>query len=235
MRKNKFLTIILLIFTINLCFSQKLKIDFIIKNDSLPKKEKRDFIYLSKETDIKNAKYIGRLKATNKFNYIDMAIYLLRDKAQKKGANSFKFVDFKNSNGINELIIDAYVINDEIKNLNENFLPKNKIYFFGKDNLEKETSEEYFVNNESKKIKSFHYVVIDFETEIKISKGKTLGATLKTKPTENNNLKFINFSGFGASPISSPSGGIGINFSGENIIQMEKDYGLLLTNIYKQE
>ena len=231
----KILTLILMSFAINLCFSQKIKIEYIIKNDSLPKKEKRDFFYLAKETDIANAKYIGRLKATNKFSYIDMAIYLLKDQAQKKGANSFKFVEFKNGNGINELIIDTYVIGDEIKRTNQYNLPKNKIYFFGKDNLEKETIEEYSLNDELKKIKSFHYAIVEFDKPMKIAKGKVFGTTLKVKPNENGDSLFINFSGFGASSTSTPTGGIGIGLSGGNVIQMDSNYGLLLTNIYKQE
>lgn len=235
MKKNKILFFIFLSITVNFCYSQKLKIEFIVKNDSLEKKERNDFIYLAKETDVTNAKYIGRLKATNKFNYINTAIYLLKDKAQKKGANSFKFVDFKNENGINELIIDAYVIDNELKITNQNNLPKNKIYFFGKDNIEKEISEIYFVNDEEKINKSFHYTIIDFDSNMKISKGKTFGMTLNVKPNENKDSMFINFSGFGASTVSLPSGGIGIGFSGGSIIQMDNNYGLLLTNIYKQE
>ena len=230
MKKYKILTILL--FTFHFAFSQLIKVEFLVKNDSLPKKERKDFIYLEKNTDVSNAKYIGRLKVTNKQNSIYMAVYLLKDKAQKKGANSFKFIEFKNENKITELVIDAYVITEEIKIINRNNLPKNKLYFFGKDNIEKQTIEEYSLNDDLKQIKSFHYTIVDFDKEVKIYKGKAFGSSLTLKPSDLNNLQFINFSGFGASSTSMASGGVGLSFSGGSIIEMDADYGLLLTNIF---
>ncbi|MBT0572166.1 hypothetical protein OKE80_03905 [Riemerella anatipestifer] len=232
---KKITILILMSFIINLCFSQKIKIEHVIKNDSLPKREKKDFFYLAKETDITKAKYIGRLKATNKFSYIDMVIYLLKDQAQKRGANSFKFVDFKNKDGINQLVIDVYVIGDEIKKINQDNLPKNNFFFFGKDNLGKEIIEEYSLNDEPRKIKSFHYTVMEFDKPMKVTKGKAFGTSVKVKPNENGDSMFISFSGFGASSISTPSGGIGIGFSGGNVTLMDSNYGFLLTNIYSRE
>lgn len=230
MKKYKILA--LLFFTFHFAFSQIIKVEFLVKNDSLPKKERKDFIYLEKNTDVSNAKYIGRLKVINKQNSIYMAVYLLKDKAQKKGANSFKFIEFKNENNINELVIDAYVINEDIKLINKNNLPKNKLFFFGKDNIEKQTTEEYSLNDDLKQFKSFHYTIVDFDKEVKIYKGKAFGSSLILKPSGSNNLQFINFSGFGASSTSMASGGAGLSFSGGSIIEMDADYGLLLTNIF---
>lgn len=222
----------LLLFSFHFTFSQKIKVEFLVKNDSLPKKERNEFIYLVKNTDVSAAKYIGRLKVTNKLNSMDMAVFWLKDKAQKKGANSFKFIEFKNENNINELILDTYVVDEKIKLVNKNNLPKNKLFIFGKDNIEKETIEEYHINDTLGKIKSFHYTVVDFYNEIKINKGKALGTSIKLKPSETNNLYFINFSGFGASGTSTQSGGIGLSFTGGSIIKMDVDYGLLLAHIY---
>lgn len=231
---NKILFVFVFFIGINQAFSQKVKVDFIIKNDSLPKREKRDFIYLDKQTDISQARYIGRIKVTNKFNFVNYSMYPLTEKAQKKGANSFKFVDFKNENGVNELIVDAYVISDETKALNENYRPKNKIYFLGKDNTEKESSEEYRLNGETKILQSFHYSEIDFDIPMTISKGKAFGTTLKLKPSNDGTSAYINFAGFGA--MASPSGGgVGISFSGGSIFRMNPDDALLLLDIYQKD
>gem|GEM_PF-1340752 len=235
MKRRKLLILMIIFLAFNFTLAQKIKVDFIIKNDSLPKKEKKNFIYLDKQTDISAAKYIGRIKATSKLNDIALSIIFISDKAKKKGANAFKFVDFKNENGTSELLIDTYVIDDNIKNSNENLLPKDKIYFFGKDNMEKNSIEEFKLNGEIKKLNSFHYSVVDFDKKMTISKGKAFGTTLRLNP-QNNDCVFINFTGFGASPNYAPSGGIGISFSGGSIIRMEKDTGLLLTHIFtKQE
>lgn len=235
MRIIKILSLVLIWFATSFCFAQKLKVEYIIKNDSLPKKEKKNFIYLADETDITKARYIGRLKATNKMNSIDVAQMILKDKAQKMGGNSFKFVDFKNNDGISELTLDIYVVDENIILNNQNYLPKNKIYFFGKDNLKKETVEEYTLNDERKELRSLHYQVYDFDQPIKIKKGKMFGTTLNLKPNKDGNSIFINFSGFGMSANSTYNGGIGIGFSGGDIIIMDSDYGLLLSRIYTEE
>lgn len=233
---NRVLAFFIFLIAINFTFSQKVKVDFIVKNDSLPKREKRDFIYLDKQTDISKARYIGRLKVTNKSNFVNFAMLPLTEKAQRKGANSFKFVDFKNENGVNEIIIDAYVIDEEIKVLNENFRPKNKIYFFGKDNTEKDSSEEYKLNGETRVLQSFHYSVFDFDVPMIINKGKAFGTTLKLKPPTGGHSAYINFAGFGA--MATPGyggGGVGVSFSGGSVFQMNPDYALFLLNIYQKQ
>ena len=235
MKPKIVLLILFLLLPTSLVFSQKLKVDYIIKNDSLPKKERKDFIYIFKETDLTKARYIGRLRASGKAKELNFALIFLKDKAQKKGSNSFKFVKFKTENGISEIIVDTYVMDETSKMQNEKYFPKNKIYFFGKNNSEKETVEEYKLNNETKTLKSFYYSVVNFNEEIVIKKGSALGAVLKLKPTAKNSTNFINFSGFGATGITGAGGGIGINFSGGSITQMDPDAALLLTDIYSIE
>lgn len=235
MKQFKIFTLILFFSALNFFNAQKIKVEFIIKNDSLPKKEKNNFTYLHSQTDISTAKYIGRIKATSKFNEISLIFPYISDLAKKKGANSFKFIDFKNANGVSELLLDTYVIDENIKLINENLLPKNKIFFFGKDNIGNTTSEEFKLNGETKNLNSLHYYVVEFNNKTTIGKGSFLGSNLTLNP-KNNDSVYINFSGFGASPTYMAGGGMGVSFSGGKVIIMDKDTGLLLTHIFaKQE
>ncbi len=223
-----------LFLTIQFIPAQKTKVDFIIKNDSLPKKEKNNFTYLDNNTDVSAAKYIGRIKSTGKTGDISLAIIFISDKAKKKGANAFKFVDYKSQDAISEIVLDTYVIDETIKGANENLLPKNKIYFFGKDNMSRNLPEEYKLNGEIRSLDPFRYTVVEFDKEMTISKGKAFGTTLKLKPRDTESI-FINFTGFGASSNYMPAGGVGISFSGGNVIRMDKNIGLLLTRIFTRQ
>lgn len=148
MKRIKFLALAVLFMAFNVTFAQQIKVEFISKNDSLPKK----FIYLDKQTDVSNARYIGRIKATSKLNEIALSMIFIADKAKKKGANAFKFIDFKKTDGQYELLLDTYVIDGTIKESNKNFVSKHKIYFFGKDNINKNKTVEYKVNGDIKNI-----------------------------------------------------------------------------------
>lgn len=131
--------------------------------------------------------------------------------------------------------MDTYDIDETIKGANESLLPKNKIYFFGKENVSRNIPEEYKLNGEIRSLNPFKYTVVEFDKEMTISKGKAFGTTLKLKPRDNESI-FINFTGFGASSDYIPAGGVGISFSGGNVIRMDKSTGLLLTRIFtKQE
>ncbi len=233
MKRIKFLALAVLFMAFNVTFAQQIKVEFISKNDSLPKKEKKEFIYLDKQTDVSNARYIDRIKATSKLNEIALSMIFIADKAKKKGANAFKFIDFKKTDGQYELLLDTYVIDGTIKESNKNFLPKHKIYFFGKDNINKNKTVEYKVNGDIKTLHSLQYTEMAFTKEMVIGKGKTFGTTLTLMPDSDESV-FINFSGFGASPNAS-NGGIGLSFSGGSGVIMDKDTGLLLTNIFTKK
>lgn len=234
MKTCLFYSLLILSLTISFVSAQKIKVDFIIKNDSLPKREKNNFTYLDLNTDVSTAKYIGRVRSVGKANDINLAIIFISDKAKKKGANAFKFVDFKSLDGTAEIVVDTYVINESIKISNENLMPKQKIYFFGRDNKNRNDAEEYKLNGALKFIDPFKYTVYEFDREMTISKGKAFGTTLKLKSQDSPSV-FINFTGFGASPNYMPAGGVGLSFSGGNIIRMDRDSALLLTHIFTRQ
>jgi len=231
----KFISLLTFLFAFNFSSAQKLGVEFIIKNDSLPKKERRDFIYLNKETDISTARYIGRVKSSSKLKEIKFALFFLQDKAQKKGANSFQFVSSQNKNGVSEIIIDAYVIDEKTKLENETFFPKDKIYFFGKNNADGENTEEFKVNGEIQTLKPFQFSMISFDQSTTIQKGKALGMTLKLKPQNNGRSFYLNFSGFGAVGGYAGNGGMGVSISGGTITQMDENIALLMTHIFTEK
>jgi len=212
---------------VNFLFSQKVNVEFITKTDSIYKKEKRDFIYLNEKTDLSAAKIIGKIKAHGKADWY-MLFYSIMTKAQKLGANAFKYNSSSEEGDTNELIIDTYLISEKIKADNKEFLPKNKIYFFGRHN-KKGTTEEFKLNGKKTPLKAFHYAVYNLDKDTQINKGGFLGTTLNISPNPSGRSYYMNFSGFGPSAFMTGS----LSFTAGNIIQMDENYSLLLTHIYQ--
>jgi hypothetical protein len=212
---------------VNFLFSQKVNVEFITKTDSIYKKEKRDFIYLNEKTDLSAAKIIGKIKANGKADWYTL-FYSIMTKAQKLGANAFKYSSSSEKGDISELIIDNYLISEEIKADNKEFLPKNKIYFFGRHN-KKGTTEEFKLNGKKTPLKAFHYAVYNLDKDTQINKGGFLGTTLNISPNPSGRSYYMNFSGFGPSAVMTGS----LSFTAGNIIQMDENYSLLLTHIYQ--
>ena len=212
---------------VNFLFSQKVNVEFITKTDSIFKKEKRDFIYLNEKTDLSAAKIIGKIKADGKADWHTL-FYSIMTKAQKLGANAFKYSSSSEKGDISELIIDNYLISEEIKADNKEFLPKNKIYFFGRHN-KKGTTEEFKLNGKKTPLKAFHYAFYNLDKDTQINKGGFLGTTLNISPNPSGRSYYMNFSGFGPSAVMTGS----LSFTAGNIIQMDENYSLLLTHIYQ--
>ena len=212
---------------VNFLFSQKVNVEFITKTDSIYKKEKRDFIYLNEKTDLSAAKIIGKIKADGKADWHTL-FYSIMTKAQKLGANAFKYNSSSEDGDTNELIMDTYLITEKIKADNKEFLPKNKIYFFGRHN-KKGTTEDFKLNGKKTPLKAFHYAVYNLDKDTQINKGGFLGTTLNISPNPSGRSYYMNFSGFGPSAVMTGS----LNFTAGNIIQMDENYSLLLTHIYQ--
>lgn len=212
---------------VNFLFSQKVNVEFITKTDSIYKKEKRDFIYLNEKTDLSAAKIIGKIKADGKADWHTL-FYSIMTKAQKLGANAFKYSKSSEKGDTNELIIDTYLISEKIKADNKEFLPKNKIYFFGRHN-KKGTTEDFKLNGKKTPLKAFHYAVYNLDKDTQINKGGFLGTTLNISPNPSGRSYYMNFSGFGPSAVMTGS----LSFTAGNIIQMDENYSLLLTHIYQ--
>ena len=212
---------------VNFLFSQKVNVEFITKTDSIYKKERRDFIYLNEKTDLSAAKIIGKIKADGKADWHTL-FYSIMTKAQKLGANAFKYSSSSEEGDTSELIIDTYLISEEIKADNKEFLPKNKIYFFGRHN-KKGTTEDFKLNGKKTTLKAFHYAVYNLDKDTQINKGGFLGTTLNISPNPSGRSYYMNFSGFGPSAVMTGS----LSFTAGNIIQMDENYSLLLTHIYQ--
>ena len=212
---------------VNFLFSQKVNVELITKTDSIYKKERRDFIYLNEKTDLSAAKIIGKIKADGKADWHTL-FYSIMTKAQKLGANAFKYSSSSEEGDTSELIIDTYLISEEIKADNKEFLPKNKIYFFGRHN-KKGTTEEFKLNGKKTPLKAFHYAVYNLDKDTQINKGGFLGTTLNISPNPSGRSYYMNFSGFGPSAVMTGS----LSFTAGNIIQMDENYSLLLTHIYQ--
>ena len=212
---------------VNFLFSQKVNVEFITKTDSIYKKERRDFIYLNEKTDLSAAKIIGKIKANGKADWHTL-FYSIMTKAQKLGANAFKYSSSSEESDTSELIIDTYLISYKIMAYNMLFLPKNKIYFLVR-HKKKGTTEDFKLNGKKTTLKAFHYAVYNLDKDTQINKGGFLGTTLNISPNPSGRSYYMNFSGFGPSAVMTGS----LSFTAGNIIQMDENYSLLLTHIYQ--
>lgn len=228
----KFKVLVLLLFSFQWGFSQKFSLDYTPKTDSIYKKEKKDFIYLDEKLDLSSARYIGQIKSSGKLTSVLNSVYLIQQRGQKYGGNSFKFVSFKNENGLSELVLDIFIIDEKTKISNEELSPKNKIYFFGRDNDNKD-ADEFKLNDEVRSIKALHYYIYDFDAPVKINKGGLMGTTLFLNPQKKQSSHYINFSGFGLSGIAPV--GMGLSFSAGKVMHMNKDFALLFTHIFNKQ
>lgn len=228
----KIITFISLCF-FSLFFTQKTKIEFLEKKDSLQKKERRDFIFIHTNTDLNTARYLSKIKGSGKTQSLNSVLMEVQRKSQKIGANAFKYITSKVENSNFEILLELYKIEEDVKSENKKFYPTNSIYVLGKDNLNEQTEEKYKLNKEEKTIKSGEYGIIPLNVgeKVSINKGGVMGMTYNYKGIEQMPSFFISFSGFGINGVA--PNGIGLSFSAGKIYETNIDYGLLLSEIYK--
>ena len=185
--------ILVLVFFIysGLLYSQKL--EFIEKRDTLQKPKYQQFIFISDKTDISESIFVAKIKSTGSLKKVSDLYLMIKDAAQRKGANSFKFESFKKIDSENgELILSAYYVEGSFFDINFENLPKNKIYIFGNQNLLENKTQSYKVKSEKYEIENGKYKVFDInESEdikmngprsraIGVSRGKFIFSFMKT-------------------------------------------------------
>lgn len=229
--------IVFLLFISHFSYSQT--IEFITKNDTLQKPKYPQFIYIDDATDPVELIKVARIKVTGSIENPRLLFLTINAQAQKLGANSFRFHDFKrNEDNSAELILDVYFGSDEILEANFKNIPKNKIYIFGDDNLLRTKSQNYKIDGVKYEIGTgqFKEFPVKVGEELKINKGGFTGMTIWITGVEDKPSTFLNFSGANVTGASyNPyNRGVGVSISTGFINKMEPNFALFLLKIFKE-
>lgn len=229
--------IVFLLFISHFSYSQT--IEFITKNDTLQKPKYPQFIYIDDATDPVELIKVARIKVTGSIENPRLLFLTINAQAQKLGANSFRFNDFKrNEDNSTELILDVYFSSDEILEANFKNIPKNKIYIFGDDNLLRTKSQNYKIDGVKYEIGTgqFKEFPVKVGEELKINKGGFTGMTIWITGVEDKPSTFLNFSGANVTGASyNPyNRGVGVSINTGFINKMEPNFALFLLKIFKE-
>lgn len=236
---KKFLPLLLL-FVSNVFYAQNIEI--LQKGDTIQKPKYQQFTYLCDSTDISQAIFIARIKSSGSLKNVTHLYYSIKDKAQGMGANAYRLESFNKTDASNgELTLSGFFINDSIYNANYAYVPKDKIFIFGNDNLTETKTQGYKVQGEKQEISSGKYKVfpIGENAEIKINKGGFAGMTGWFRRTEYGHSKYLTFSGFGLNGGGASVGpgynGVGVSFNTGSINHVEANLALALLKIYEEQ
>lgn len=230
--------ILFLLFVSHFSYSQT--VEFISKNDTLQKPKYPQFIYINDTTDTAELIKVARIKVTGSIENPRLLFLTINMEAQKLGANSFQFINFKrNEDNTAELTLDVYFGTDEILEANFKNNPKNKIYIFGDDNLMRTKSQNYKIDGVKYVIGSgeFKEFSVKVGEELKINKGGFTGMTIWITGVEDKPSTFINFSGTNVTGASyNPyNRGVGVSINTGFINKMEPNFALFLLKIFKEQ
>jgi len=230
--------ILFLLFVSHFSYSQT--VEFISKNDTLQKPKYPQFIYINDTTDSAELIKVARIKVTGSIENPRLLFLTINMEAQKLGANSFRFINFKKNEGDTaELILEVYFSSDEILEANFKNIPKNKIYIFGDDNLMRSKSQNYKIDGVKYEIGSgeFKEFSVKVGEELKINKGGFTGMTIWITGVEDKPSTFINFSGTNVTGASyNPyNRGVGVSINTGFINKMEPNFALFLLKIFKEQ
>lgn len=232
----KKLVFLLLIIICNVSYSQK--IEFLERNDITEKPKEKLFVFLCSETNLTDSKLAAKIKVTGKSNDTFRLFQTIKNEAQKIGSNAFKFEKFNKIDKENgELILSLYFCNDSVFEENYKNIPKNKVYIFGDQNLNKTKREDFTINEVEYEIQSgkFKEFELKIGEQLKINKGggKT-GKTYWVNGEKDKIAMFFSFTGIGLTEsthnIEIGSGTIKVKADPFNII--DPNFGLTLLSIF---
>jgi len=214
-------------------------VEVLAKGDTLQKPSYQQFIYLSDSTAVSDAVFVSRIKATGSLRNVTHLYYFIKNKAQEKGANGFKFESFEKINDTtSELTLSVYFCNDTLFEANFAHIPKNKIYIFGKENLLEQETQSYKIQSKKYDIGNGRFRVFDIKEgeEYKINKGGFTGMTYWIKRKPEGYSSFLSFSGLGLNGANyMVGGGVGVSFNTGKIDHVDPNLALVLLRIYNEQ
>lgn len=205
------------------------------------------FTFIENSSDSSSLKFIQTYKCISiKGDDIASLYRAIKQQAQSKGANCFRFKNFvRDSIGNMTLTLDTYYGDDNFIKSNLNNHEKNTIYIISDGNFN-DKLYSFKVDKAKRIIKSGQYYkcVIKYGAKLKINKGGFFGTTATIYWEDNKLCKFYSLSGFGLAdypmginPYPTYNGGlgVGVSFTTGKLKSVDRDFGLLLTMILKQQ
>ena len=228
----KYLFFLITVLNFQNTFGQQFKI--LEKSDLNLESQNAKFIFISDETPLDKGAFVATFRVEGNFKYMFPLYYQIKNKAQKFGANSFKFRSFRKLEKEKfELIIETYFNDERFFEANSLNLPHDKIFIFGKPSLDNKT-QTFKINGDNKEVTSGKYLEIILSEELNISKGGFAGSNITIVPNSYKSSTFLIVSGAGISGANFGSSSIGINFKSAGLEQLENDLGLLMRNLYEK-
>jgi len=229
----KHLIFIVAILSMPYTFGQQFKI--LEKSDLYCEPQYLKFVSISEETPVDQTTFVATFRVEGALKYMLPLYYQIKNKAQKLGANSFRFRSFRKLEKEKaELIVETYFNDESFFETNALHVPVNTIFVFGKPNFPDGKTQTLNINGEDQKIGSGKYMEIALSEEIKLSKGGFAGSSMAIAPNSPGLPLFFILSGSRISGGGNNSGGIGLSFNGGGMEQLEENLGLLLLKIYEK-
>jgi hypothetical protein len=205
--------------------------------ENLPKGVK--FTFIEPSTDTSNFKYVATFQGKDRIrkSNIENLYFVIREKANKLGANCFRIMSFNIDEVKDEviLILDGYYATDSMLTVNRSNHEKNVVYIFGGEK-ENEKSISFQINGETKELKSgtYHKIVLSEGDAISVNKGGMTGTSMLLKFQNDSLPAFYTLSGFGLSSFEQqPTHGIAFKTGGINRIS-NISLGLLMTQLLQE-
>ena len=213
------------------------------KAESLKLLPGKKYAYVEPAIDTNSLVYVATLQGKDRIRSanIENIYYVIREKANKLGANCyiFRYFNIDQANDEVTLILDSYYATDSLLAVNTANHENNVVYIFGNEKGN-DNAMTYYFNGVSREIKSgtFHKIVLKKGEEIKLNKGGATGAFVSLSWKQDNKPVFYSLSGFGLNMVDTKPGmgenHNGISFHSGAINQIENiSLGYLMTLLLK--
>ncbi|KFF75414.1 hypothetical protein HX13_04315 [Chryseobacterium sp. P1-3] len=229
---------IILVYTLLLSFSGYGQYVEVIEKGKKENLSPKDFMIPLKETEEYQSAFVGRYRAYYPDTYIGHLFTAIAEEAERKGANAYHIVSYKEGGQQNdsELVLDTYSIEETEIDKVSGSLEKNVIYIFGDPSTKENSASNFKINGEKREVKNnaLVKVVLKENEEVKITKGGITGMSIwvKWKPEQFN--KFYSFSGLGVDGAGFGSNGASIVFNTGRIFPVDRDLGYFLIQVLKE-
>ncbi len=226
-------------FSAQICSSQIVEVLRTVETTKLSSSDYFDFIDVKTDSlqysNIASYKCVGKNDSAS----LDLVFFKIANKAKYDGANSFKINSYSQNDSLNEitLILDTYLCNDSIREINLNNLEKNCIYVFSNHGPKKHNSVTFKINNDLKELLpgTYYKYVAKQGEKVKVSKGGITGMKAFYQFKETRQDIFLSLTGFGFNGIGLlPNNTVGVLFTTGQIHSLDLGLGYLLKTLLKE-
>jgi hypothetical protein len=163
---------------------------------------------------------------------------LIKQAAQKVGANSFKLVKFdKYEDQTAELTLATFYTSDSILGVNFKNIEKNKAYIFGDSDMLGKKTQSCKVNGTKYDILPGHFLAFPIMPgeNLEIKKGGITGTSMVVEGKMGKPSRFFSLSGLKITGAESSGDSVGMYFSTGDISRVEQNIALLLLKMFEEQ